>query len=399
MDKNINLSKMNVVHINIESPFMDNSGYQETLLAKCHKQMCNNVIIINNNHVLADNDVVSRCEAGEYYNDAQVKIIRMNLYDEKDRRRIDVDGLYHILVKEKPDFIMVHEIFSFDVLAVVKYIKRVNSQCVVIADSHATSENANIMRNNPKNILFRTLLKLFNRYMARYYKKIYGVVNDTVDLIVKYAGVPKGKTDVLSLGYDESLIDFMHQEEIRRTIRGKYKIPENVILLAHGGKLSKGKETAKLISALSTLPENIHIVVFGGFKDEKYKEEVYKIAEKISTRVHFVGVLAQKEIYDLYLASDGAAFPGTASCLWQQAVATGLPLVVGYNKADEGINIAMNENAICLGEGWTERDLRDAINEICFNPSYKRNAHELSKGEYRKYSYMYQARMLILNNL
>lgn len=399
MEKNIDLKQMNIVHINIESPFMDNSGYQETLLAKCHKLLCNNVTIINNNHVLGDDDDISRCEAKEYYNDEGVKIIRMKLYDKRDRRRIDVNGLYRILVKEKPDFIMIHGVFSFDILGVAKYVKKVNSRCIVIADSHATSDNANIMRNNPKNILFRTLLIHFNKFMSHYYKKIYAVDENAVNIMVKYSGIPRDKTAILSLGYDETLIDFDHQKEIRKSVREKYNIPEDVFLVVHGGKLSRGKETARLISIMDSFPENVHVVVFGNFKDEDYKEEVYEIAKKIGRRIHFVGVLTQKEIYDLYLASNGAVFPGTASCLRQQAVATGLPIVVGFNKADVGINIGMNGNAIELAENWTESNLREAVSEICFNPDYRTRALELCTGEYKQFSYMYQAKMLIMDNL
>lgn len=395
MDKDTQLSKMNIVHINVESPFMDNSGYQETLLAKSHKHMCNNVTIINNNHVLNDDGTITTCEAAEYYNDAHVKIVRMELYDKKDRRHYDVNGLFLLLKREKPDFIMIHGVFAFDVLAVAKYVKKDNKNCIVIADSHATRDNANIMANNPRNIVFRALLKPFNRYMSRYYHKVYGIVEDAVDLMVRYAGIPRSKTAVLGLGYDETLIDFEHQIEIKEKIRDKYDIPQDAFLLVHGGKLSEGKKTQELISIIPELPDDIHVVVFGDFDNSEYKESVYNAAKQSECRVHFTGFFEQKEIYDLYLAADAAVFPGTASCLRQQAVATGLPLVVGYNEADEGINLNLKNNAICLHENWTRNDLLVAIKRIYNEPQFKSNAQELSEGDYRKYSYGFQAKMII----
>lgn len=395
MDKDNKLSQMNIVHINVESPFMDNSGYQETLMAKSHKLMCNNVTIINNNHILHDDGTITRCGATEYYNDAHVKIIRMDLYDEKDRRHFDVRGLYRILERENPDFIMIHGVFAFDVLAVARYIKKVNRKCIVVADSHATRDNANIMANNFKNILFRLLLKPFNRYMSRYYNRIYGIVKDAVDVMVTYAGIPRNKTAILGLGYDDTLIDFEHQIEIKEIIRKKYDVPQDAFLLVHGGKLSEGKKTLELIFAISELPREIQIIVFGDFDSPDYKKDVYRAGNLISSRVHFAGVLNQKEIYDLYLAADAAVFPGTASCLRQQAVATGLPIIVGYNEADEGINLDINGNAICLSKDWSRENLTEAINRIYTDPIFKKRADELSKGEYRKYSYQYQAKMVI----
>ena len=393
------LENMNVVHINVESPFMDNSGYQETLLANSHKKLCNNVTIINSNRVLHDDGSETLCEAGEYYNDYGVKIIRMGVYDNKNKRHIDVGGLYNILEKEMPDFIMIHGVLSFDVLAVAKYVKKKNDNCIVIADSHATRDNANIMLNSPKNILFRTMIKLFNRYMSKYYQKVYGVVDDAVDVMVKYAGIPREKTEVLGLGYDDDLIDFENQISIKTYVREKYGVPQDVILLVHGGKLNEGKQTHKLVSIMQNMEKNVHLVIFGGFDSETYKARVLNLTKGIEERIHVVGVLNQKEIYELYLSADGAVFPGTASCLRQQAVAAGLPIVIGYNEADTGINILINGNAIYLREGWSQEELLEAIKEICYEPEYKKRAVALGKGEYRKYSYTNQAKEMILSNL
>ena len=55
----------------------------------------------------------------------------------------------------------------------------------------------------------------------------------------------------------------------------------------------------------------------------------------------------------------------------------------------------MNVNAICLPKGWTENDLSEAIKEMSVNSIYRKKAQELSRGEYKKYSYQVQARMLI----
>ena len=397
--KTKDINKMNIVHINLSSPFMDNSGYQEAMLAKCHKIICNNVTIINNNQVLHDDGSVTLCEPSEYFNYDGVKIIRMRLYDSKARRHIDINGLYSILCNEKPDFIMIHEVFLFDVYAVAKYYKMKNKHCIIVADSHATIDNANIMDQNLKNIFFRTLLKVFNRYMSKYYSKVYGIVDDAVDLMVKYAGIPRNKTAVLGLGFDETLIDFDNQDKIRKSTRQHYDIPQNVRLFVHGGKLNEAKKTDAIISAMLEMPADVWLVVFGEYSSDSYKIENESIAKKLNGRVVFTGQLDQKEIYNVFLSSDVAIFPGSSSCLRQQAAATGLPIVICNNKADKGINININGNAYVLDEKWKESELVSAMKSILNDDIYHAKARELCCGYYKQFSYMRQAKSLIVDNM
>lgn len=84
-------------------------------------------------------------------------------------------------------------------------------------------------------------------------------------------------------------------------------------------------------------------------KDEARKDDRYRIV--------FSGALNQEEIYNLYLATDLAVFPGAPSCLRQEAVGAGLPIIMYVNPGDEGININIDNNAIYLYEGWNTDDL------------------------------------------
>lgn len=100
-----------------------------------------------------------------------------------------------------------------------------------------------------------------------------------------------------------------------------------------------------------------------------------------------------------FLSSDVAIFPGSSSCLRQQAAATGLPIVICNNKADKGINININGNAYVLDEKWKESELVSAMKSILNDDIYHAKARELCCGYYKQFSYMRQVKSLIVDNM
>jgi glycosyltransferase involved in cell wall biosynthesis len=67
-------------------------------------------------------------------------------------------------------------------------------------------------------------------------------------------------------------------------------------------------------------------------------------------RIRYIGWLRGDEVYDYYLASDAAVFPGTKSALWEQAICSGLPIICrrwpGMEYVDVGGNVLFVENDI-----------------------------------------------------
>jgi glycosyltransferase involved in cell wall biosynthesis len=51
---------------------------------------------------------------------------------------------------------------------------------------------------------------------------------------------------------------------------------------------------------------------------------------RIWRNIIYVGWVKPGEIYQYYMASDVAVYPGGQSVLWQQAIACGLPLICKY---------------------------------------------------------------------
>nr|WP_308624403.1 glycosyltransferase [uncultured Eisenbergiella sp.] len=392
-----NIEDMNILHISIDAAFMDDSGYQETLLAKYHNTLCNKVTIVATNLVLEKTGKITLCGEKTYYNKDGVKIIRLRCFNKEGHRIIQFRNIYKILFYEKIAFIMIHSILSFDIWAAVIYKYHVNPKCVIVADSHCTKEN-----HNPytiKDIIFRALLIPSNRLFSRWCTTVYGVSPETIDFMKKYLGIPSCKIDLLGLGYDGSLIEKKNKSEIRRVIREKNKIATGSYVIIHGGKINEGKKTLELVKSTQYLPDDIVLIIFGDYADNSYKDAVMKEIEYSTHQILHVGFLEQKEIYDYYLASDLAVFPGSASVLRQQAVAAGLPIIVCLDADEDNINLQINDNAICLRPNWKIERLSEAILKIYKDSAYQYRAEEVSRNEYRKYSYEEQAKAIIDKNI
>lgn len=391
------MQNINVMHILLDSPFMDDSSYQETCLAKYHNRLCKNVCILTVNEVLKKGGKVETCGEKTYTNKDGVKIIRINVWDKKKKRKLFfARKVYSVLKNERPDFIMMHGVGGINTLAIAIYKRKVKKNCIVIADSHATSMNYQEKITNLRTLIYRIILNFHNHYMCHFFSRVYGITPNAIEVMVKNMGIVRKKTDILSLGYDEELIDFGHYDEVRASMRKKLQIPQSAFVIVHGGKLDTGKRTLELVRCVKGLPNNIYMVIFGDFKDLEYEKLVFKERDE---RIILVGMLEQKEIYNMYLMSDMAAFPGTPSCLRQEAVAAGIPIIISYDKSDEGINLLINQNGICLSQEWNTEELTSAIIKIYGDVLYKERAWDLSQGFYKQFSYKKQAEMLIYENM
>ncbi len=85
--------------------------------------------------------------------------------------------------------------------------------------------------------------------------------------------------------------------------------------------------------------ERLKLIVFGT-PIEELENQIIKLSKTPS--ISYVGWLSTSQIYDYFIASDLAFFPGTHSVLWEQAVGTGLPCVFkdmeGFHHIDLGGN-------------------------------------------------------------
>lgn len=394
---------------------MMDGGYLENIMSKHHKMMFDDTLVITTNKELMKDGRIEYVDPGIVYDGNNVKTIRLDISKYRLFKNTSaLDGLflfqkiYDFLKIEKPDFIIAGGVGSLGNFPIARYVRKINPKCVVVCRSHATIENVDRKSHKIRRRIWNSIISLQNMYMIRYYKRIYGILPNAIDYMVQNFGIPKEKTALLPLGYDDFLIHFDRRDSIREQVRKIYGISENSYLVVHGGKLSPGKKTLEFIQSIKELPENFSAVIFGDFGAHIYGENVsnsyeLKVREEAEKdglhKIVFTGALSQEEIYNLYLAADVAVFPGAPSCLRQEAVGAGLPIVMYVNPGDEGINININNNAYYLEGSWSVDELSKAIIQICSDNTYGIRARELANNEYKKYSYSNISFNIISDNL
>lgn len=344
---------MKIVHICLNGPYTDNWGYQENIIPKYHKKFGNKVIVIAQNQKHIDTGEIVEAKCADYYLEDGVRVIRVakqKMFNMKFVNVFSPYDIYTLLLDLKPDFIMVHGLIgSISALNVGKYIRKNNRKCIAVADIHQDYYNSNV-ENNTKGRVLAFVHRFLNKRMFPYYKKVFYVAPSCKKKAEEYYRVPKNLLELLPLGCDTELINISNRESVRKEIRSKYNLNEDDIIVCHGGKLDFKKKTLELIYAIKKLNQEnskVKLIIFGSFAD-KSKARIEKEILKNNDYIIFAGMLKPEEYYNIYLASDIAAFPGGQSVLWQQAIACGLAMLVkrhtGIEYLDLGGNIAFFDN-------------------------------------------------------
>ncbi|WP_074911486.1 glycosyltransferase family 4 protein [Proteiniclasticum ruminis] len=343
---------MRIVHVCLSGSYNDNWGYQDNMIPKYNKRDGHDVSVVTSIFVDSTKKVgYEKVNPGRYYLQDGIEVIRipfkriiLNSIAEKLRL---YEGLYILLEEKKPDLIFMHGIQFLDIKTVIKYIKA-NPNCTLVADNHASYYNSG------KNFISREILhKIIHKKTIQKalpnIEKIYQLAPGCKDFAINMYNIPEEKMEYLYLGADTEKIDFIMKEDTKAKVRKELKINDDDFVFITGGKLSKGKNIKSLLISLKKIhSEKIKLIIFGAFSDD-IREEMNDLISK-DDRVRYIGWLRGDEVYDYYLASDAAIFPGTKSALWEQAICSGLPLVCrrwpGMEYVDVGGNVLFVENDI-----------------------------------------------------
>lgn len=329
---------MKIVHICWE--YIDNMGYQEQLLPKAHARSGHEVTVITPKKIFSRTPHKNKIDQTKrnYILD-EVKISRMDYFSLFRNRFTIIKGLYKKLENEKPDVIFVHMIQSLSLFSAVKYKKK-HQNVRVLTDSHADSYNS------AHNIISRLILhKIIWRFVAirniGWIDKIFFIAPMSKTFLTKMYKIPESKLFPLYLGADVSEINFDARNLIRNRIRYNLNLMDNDFTIISGGKINREKNIDLLLKALIeiNLP-NIHLILFGSIEKD-YAEELNSYSA-ICSNVHYIDWVGYNELFEYFFASDLAVFPGTQSVIWQQAICSGLPLIVKKWPGGEYLDIGGN---------------------------------------------------------
>ncbi len=358
---------MKILHISLNCQYNEGWGYQENILPKMQVRLGHQVTLLVGCFAFSEDASGSMkiVDEGRYTNADGVDVIRLK--KRQYFRLSPVDGIvrkfgftYHkidgILEELSPDVIFLHGLTqNITNKQIFDYVEKHKNECKLFGDAHIVPQN-DTYNTTGKKILFKSIILPYIRKGYRHYTKFFYLTPESRDYISKKYKIKKEDMTFLPLGYDPSLCDWDNRSDIRRTVREKLGIPDDAVVLVHGGKITQVRKTPEVIKAFNKLKnEKIRLVIFGGI-DNQMSSEVNSLLA-VNPSVIYLGKLSQKEYYDLYLASDIGVFPGGQSVLWQEAIGCGLPLIVkkiqGLEYLDVGGNVLFiddsSADSVCKG--------------------------------------------------
>lgn len=312
--------------------YVEGLEYQENLLVKYYAKHGHEVhMVTSTNTSIFDyiNDRHDRTKKAQTYQDGGATIHRLE-YAVNILHRIEIfAGVTAILERVRPDFIFVRDILP-NITDCVRYVKK-NPNCTMILDYHADYSNSGKNWLSLK-ILHGIIRKWYLDHARPHLARIFPVTPGSEKFLREVYGVPASEMEILPLGADMELLRQARSSDPRTRLRTHMSIAADDTVIFTGGKLMPAKRTELLIEVFRDLPqqERLHLVIAGQPPDGEtgYYQSLLETAAG-QRNIHFTGWLKPLQIYEYLLMSDLAAFPASQSILWQQAIAAGLPLIIG----------------------------------------------------------------------
>lgn len=348
--------------------YIENLEYQENLLVKYYRKYGHEVTVITSTY---DN-------VFDYYNDKHDNSKPAKEYYDHGARIIKLPFKYNYLGKIKkytsikkivedfqPDLLYIHDIMP-NMFEMLEYKKK-HPHVKMIMDYHADYSNS------AKNWLSLHILhkvirkKLFMDPIRKHISKFFPIVTGSTKFLKEVYQIPENEMELLPLGADVDLVKEIQASGVRKALRIQLGISEQDKVIFTGGKFTPTKKTDLLLAAVNEINNpNIHVIVVGAAdtQNQEYYEKLLGYGKE-NKNIHFVGWLKNKEVYQHLATSDFAVFPASQSIVWQQALASGLPLIVG-DVGDQSIQYLNEFNAIreLSVQNITTENIKNAILDL-----------------------------------
>lgn len=337
---------MKVLHLCLCGAYADNYEYQDNILPLKHFEMGNEVTVFVSPLTWEENGALGEREACDYINEHGYKICVLSYKNSKMAKPLRLfENLYTRIGEEKPDVIFCHGGLFYSYPELIKYLRK-HKNVRLYLDSHIDTNISGIDQRQGaakfrRYCAYRFFWGHCVRRLSNYARKVWGVTPARVNFLVNVFKVPKSKVDLLVMGGNESAIQFEKRESLRKELRNRAGIPDDAFVCVTAGKFDRFKNIPELLNAFNIIGDTNIVLVLLGAPDAEMKDEITQLKENMSN-VYDEGWCDTKTIYDWFLASDLAVFPGRHSVLWEQAVATGLPCCIHRAKGMEHVDVGGN---------------------------------------------------------
>ncbi|WET00142.1 glycosyltransferase family 4 protein [Chryseobacterium arthrosphaerae] len=369
--------------------YIESLEYQENLLVKYYRKHGHEVTVITSTYEnVFDyyNNIHDNSAPQKVVYDHGAKIIKLPFkfnYLGKIKKYISIKD---IVEEFKPDLLYIHDIMP-NMFEMLEYKKK-NPHVKMIMDYHCDYSNS---ANNwlSLHILHKVIRKyVYMNPIRKHISKFYPIVPGSTKFLKEVYDIPVDEMEVLPLGADTDMVEELKSNGVRKEIRERLGIDEKDIVIFTGGKFTPAKKTDLLIKAFNKIQDkNLHIIVVGEADqyNQEYKKELLNLSNN-NPNIHYIGWLNNKGVYEHLSASDIAVFPASQSIVWQQAIASGLPLIVG-DVGEQSVQYLNEFGAIIelAKENITEENIKKSIEQIIYTEGELNRRKELALKTSAKY--------------
>lgn len=319
---------MKIVHL--VDRFPQTAKYQDYYLAKYHSMKGHEVTVITSNVKLFGLNK-ERLQPGLMVMDG-FRVIRVSGLALKNGPII-LKNVCNILQTINPDLIIAHD-FVYKILAWQGAFYASKHKCKIIIDNHASYINT-----EPKSNIFKRIYQWIHsrtlaNYMFKHATAIVAIAEDEKYFLVNEYGLAPDSITIIPLGVDCEL--FKPNISHRALVRSAIGLEDDNVLLISTGKFDELKQIHILIQAMPRVIEshkNLRLLLVGKSQQDGYLEYLQRLIRERSLTdfIYFRNFAPSEELAGYFNAADIAVYPGSPSISIQEAMGSGLPLILTNN--------------------------------------------------------------------
>jgi glycosyltransferase involved in cell wall biosynthesis len=376
---------MRIVHI--EDFFHPNAGYQVNILSKYQAKFGHEVYIVTSELEMIPSELKDFFGGNgieefdnEFYENYNVKIIRIPLYTYISGRSIYKSKIFRTVDNLNPDIVYVH---GNDTYMGIRYILKAKKLTYpIISDNHMARIAS---RNRLRYIFYSFYSNFITPSIIKNSIQIIKMSND--DFVYKYFHIPNELTPIVGFGSD--LMFFHPAPQKRIAMRNHLGIDQESLVIIYAGKLDESKGArfyAEAIKDKFISDRKLVFLIVGNLVGE-YGETISRLYKMSENDIILEPTQKYADLAHYYQMADIAVFPKQFSLSFFDVQACGLPVLLEDN--DINLQRTVYDNGLVFKSGDME-DIRNKIYEYINMPASKFENMRMNAIKFIKDNYDYE---------
>ena len=314
-------------------------GYQQYFLAKSFEKMGHTCTVVTSDRFFPfpsyDKSFKKilgiRIVSPGSFIEREIKTIRLKtLIEVPSNATLVMNDMDSTIKSLKPDIVIGCNAFTPVGFQIANAVSKIEKKPFLILDSHAATFNSSVDDSLIKRFYFK-FFSLFLRKKILKHTDVFTPIGESEALLLTKSFGDDIYSVTIPLGADTDT--FIKNNKSRHAIRERLNIKNDEKVVVYAGKMSKEKDIDVLISSFAKVAKDIpklRLILIGNGSN-KYLDHLKHLIyqnKHINESVSFIQFVNNHELADYYNAADIGVWPGNLSITIQEAMATGLPVVL-----------------------------------------------------------------------